>query len=121
MNKKILIVDDDKDMAEMSASLFSSAGYQVLVSQDVMEGVKEAYDFKPDLIVLDLMMPGGGGLSFLNHMERSTHTQHIPIVVLTGVHDEEYKKKVLMAGVKAYVEKPYSVENLLLEVKKILL
>ena len=117
--KRILIVEDDLEMAKMLSEIFLSAGYKTHATHDVMTGVKEAYDFRPDLIILDLMLPGGGGASFLNHLERSTHTQRIPIVVLTGMHDEETKKKILALGVKAYFEKPYSVENLLSEVKRI--
>ena len=115
-----MIVEDDHEMAQTLAQMLNSAGYETMISQDVMAGIKQAHDFNPDLVVLDLMLPGGGGLSFLKHIERSLHTSQIPVMVLTGMQDEEYKKKILAAGVKAYLEKPYKVEGFLSEVAKIL-
>ena len=115
----ILVVDDDPGLTKLLQMILEPMGYGVNIAHDGQSALAAMVAQRPDLMILDLMLPGGGGASFLNHLERSTHTQRIPIVVLTGMHDEETKKKILALGVKAYFKKPYSVENLLSEVKKI--
>jgi DNA-binding response OmpR family regulator len=118
--KKILIVEDELDISKVLSKEFLTSGYEVHALRDAVMVVKEVRDFKPDLIVLDLMLPGGGGLSVLENLERIPSTQNIPVVVLTGMKNEEYKKKVLAAGVAAYVEKPYEFENLLSKIRGLL-
>jgi len=82
--------------------------------------VEVACTFNPDLIMLDLMLPGGDGLVVLKRLWMIPSVKNIPVVVLTGVRDEGYKKKILEAGVSAYVEKPYDVEDLLSKIRGIL-
>lgn len=119
-NKKILIVEDEKDTASLLSKRLTAAGYEVLITPDVTFGISESHRFRPNLIILDLMLPGGGGLAVLNSLKLSIHTEHIPILVLTGLHDEDYKKKVLeAASVRAYLQKPYKAEELISEIKKI--
>ena len=118
-SKRILIVEDEIDMAQIMSERLTLMGFEVVTVGDAMGGVKKTYEFEPHLILLDLMMPGGGGLYFLERIKRSSHATQIPIIVLTGIHDEDYKKKVLEVGVHAYLEKPYSVENLLMEITRV--
>lgn len=118
--KKILIVEDEPDVFKVLSKRFLSAGYQVHGVQDAVMVMTEVLAFKPDLIMLDLMLPGGGGLSVLEKIGIISSTQNIPVVVLTGIRNAEYKKKVLAAGVDAYVEKPYEFEELLLKIQEIL-
>ena len=118
-SKRILIVEDEMDLAQMMAERLTLMGYEVAIVGDAMGGVKKTYEFEPHLILLDLMMPGGGGLYFMERLKRSNHATQIPIIVLTGMHDDDYKKKVREFGVHAYLEKPYSVENLLLEITRV--
>ena len=120
-SKKILIIEDEKDTAALLSKRLKAAGYEILITPDVTFGISESHQFKPDLIILDLMLPGGGGLAVLNNLKISIFTEHIPILVLTGLQDEDVKKKVLLASsVKAYLQKPYKAEELLGEIKGIL-
>ncbi|MFH1287354.1 MAG: response regulator transcription factor [bacterium] len=118
--KKILIVEDEFDVSKVLKKRLSDAKYEVVIAGDTYQGNQMARKEHPDLIVLDLMMPGGGGLEVIKNIRLSTSTKFIPVVVLTGMSDEEYKKKVMDAGVEAYLEKPYDPENLISTIRNIL-
>ena len=94
-----------------------SADYDVLNVGDAIQGVQFAKKEIPDLIVLDQMIPGGGGLNVLERLTQLPETQSIPIIVLTGVHDAEMKEKVMAAGAIEYLEKPYNAQELLRSVE----
>lgn len=116
--KKILIIEDDYDLSALMIRHLHSADYDVLNVGDAIQGVQFARKEIPHLIVLDLMMPGGGGLNVLDRLNRLPETQHIPIIVLTGVHDPEMKEKVMQAGAVEYLEKPYNAQELLRSVEE---
>ena len=118
--RKILIIEDEEDVAIVVRKRLVDAGFAAVVSADATQGVQMAHDEKPDLIVLDLMLPAGGGLKVLKDIKISMHTKFIPVVVLTGMKDEEYKKQVLDEGVDAYLEKPYEPTHLIATIEKIL-
>jgi len=110
---KILIVDDDSDFAKRLALDLQRANYTTLVAYDVDQGMRLAREETPDLIILDLLLPGGGGFVFYEHLKGLVYTQNIPVIVLTAVKDQEYKQKMVEAGVKYYIEKPYDLSLLL--------
>ena len=118
--KKIVLVEDEIDTAKVIVKRLATAGYNVMVSQDALQAFRIINEERPDLVILDLMLPGGGGLSVLERMRLSAFTTHIPVVVLTGMKDETHKKKVLDEGVDAYLEKPYEAQELLTVIKDIL-
>lgn len=118
--KKILIIEDAQDVANLLAVRLNSAGYEVLVASDGMQGVQFAYKEKPDLIILDLMLPAGDGLSVLKRLRLSVYCRCVPVVIFTGVKDEEYKKKVMEEEIDAYFEKPYEPDELLNSIKNLL-
>ena len=118
--KKIVLVEDEIDTAKVIVKRLATAGYNVMVSQDALQAFRIINEERPDLVILDLMLPGRGGLSVLERMRLSAFTTHIPVVVLTGMKDETHKKKVLDEGVDAYLEKPYEAQELLTVIKDIL-
>jgi len=118
--KKILIVEDDADVARLLSARLKSAGYEALIASDAIQGVQFAHRQKPDLIILDLMLPAGDGLSVLENLRLSAYSSHIPIIVLTGIKDEDYKNKAMEKGVNAYFQKPYDADELLNAIKDIL-
>jgi len=118
--KKIVLVEDEIDTAKVIVKRLATAGYNVMVSHDALQAFRIINEERPDLVILDLMLPGGGGLSVLERMRLSAFTTHIPVVVLTGMKDETHKKKVLDEGVDAYLEKPYEAQELLTVIKDIL-
>ena len=109
---KILVVEDNPDIGELLRDALVKEGFETIVCKDAYQGIEFARTQKPDLILLDLMLPAGGGFSVLKFVKISVFTQHIPVIVLTASKDPEDKKKALQMGVTAYVEKPYDSKEL---------
>jgi DNA-binding response OmpR family regulator len=117
---KILIIEDEPDMAKVVAKRLAQSGFEVVVAFDAYEGVKVAHKEKPDLIVLDLMLPAGGGLSVLRNIKMTAEIRSTPVVVLTGIKNEGSKQQILDEGVEAYLEKPYDPDVLISTIQDIL-
>ena len=118
--KKILIIEDEVDVSKVLNKRLTDAGFKTVISSDAYQGVEMAHHEHPDLIILDLMLPAGGGLGALKNIKISTHTKLIPVIILTGMINEEYKKEVLAQGVEAYLEKPYGYIELIKTVNNII-
>ena len=116
----ILVVEDETDFRELIKMRLESNGFSVVTAVDGYQGIKVAHAERPDLILLDLMLPAGDGLSVLEKLKLSSDTSDIPVIVLTGMINEEYKEKVLEKGVEAYLQKPCDSEVLLNTIKGIL-
>ena len=116
----VLIVEDEQDVAIVLAKRLKDEGFEVIMAQDAYEGFSLALKDKPDLVLLDLMLPAGGGLQVLQNIRNSSKIMDMPVVVITGIKDAEYEQKVLKAGVEAYLEKPYDFEKLKGIIQKIL-
>ncbi len=107
----ILIVDDDTDGREMCARFLETCGFAVLMAPDGGAGIEMAFERAPDLILMDLEMPGMGGIEALRRLKGDDRTQSIPVVVLSGaplaLHDEATR-----AGCTAFLVKPCSAIDL---------
>ncbi len=117
---KVLIIEDNADIAELLKDGLSAEGFEVRVCPDAYQGVEFTHRLQPDIIVLDLMLPAGGGFAVLEKIKLSTHTRDIPVVVLTASKDSEHKKHALGMGVVAYLEKPYETKDLANKLREIL-
>ena len=117
---KILIIEDEADMAKVVAKRLAQSGFEVVVALDAYEGVKVAHKEKPDLIILDLMLPAGGGLSVLKNIKMTAEIRCTPVVVLTGDKNEDHKQQILDQGIEAYLEKPYEPDALISTIQDIL-
>lgn len=117
---KILIIEDELDTVKVVTKRLTQNGFEVVVALDAYEGVKFAHKEKPDLIILDLMLPAGGGLYFLKNIKMAAGIRFTPVVVLTGIKNEEYKQQILDEGVEAYLEKPYDPDELISTIRGIL-
>ena len=115
--KKILIVEDHEDIAELIRDVLVKEGYQTLICGDGYQGVEFARKEQPDLIILDLMMPAGGGLFVLEKIKMSAYTKSIPVIVLTASKEPEMRAKAMEMGIDAFLEKPYDPQKLLVAVK----
>ena len=109
---KILVIEDEREVALVLVKRLSSLGYKVLVGADAYQGLSLARKEKPDLIILDLMLPAGGGLSVLEHIKSIPDVAATPIIVATAFHKEGMEQQVLEAGADAYTEKPYDFDKL---------
>jgi len=110
---KILIIEDNMDLAGLMQDLLVKSGFEVTVCYDGIQGREFASKEKPDLVLLDLMLPGGGGFFVLENLQLSSLTQNIPVVVLTASKNPEHRQKAVEKGVAAFVEKPYDNQQLL--------
>ena len=108
----ILVVEDAIDVAKVLARRLTDCGYKTCVANDPGTGAAMAVSEKPDLILLDLKLPEGGGLSMLKRLKTSEKTREIPIVVVSGVRDVDAKNNALKEGAEAFIEKPYQIEEL---------
>lgn len=120
MPNKILVVEDELDAAKVLVKRLTSHGFNVLVANDAYQGTALINKEKPDLVILDLMLPAGGGISVLKNVKTNPTIAYIPIIILTGMKDEQKKREVMNEGVAAYLEKPYDADNLLGTIRKIL-
>jgi len=110
---KILIVEDNTEIAELLRDLLVREKFEVIISYDGLQATEFTYKFKPDLIILDLMLPAGGGFYVLDKVKLSTLTRNIPIIVLTASKETEHRNKAIQLGVDAFLEKPYEPQVLL--------
>jgi CheY-like chemotaxis protein len=104
MNTTVLLIDDSKFLRRANELVFSRAGYTVLVAADGEEGWKVATDKKPDVIVLDMMLPKISGPQLLNMLKHDPRTERIPIVVLSSL-PQSNESKLKEEGAVAYFEK----------------
>ena len=118
--KKILIVEDEIDFAEMVQTRLEMEGYEVTIATDAYEGNKEVMNNEPALIILDLNMPVGGGFPLLKRLRELPGKSHIPVVILTGrVVDEEVIRKAETFDVAAIFTKPYDKDKFMKKIKSI--
>lgn len=118
--KKIMIIEDDKDLQEIYKLNFESAGYEVAQEFDGLDGISSIVDIKPDIILLDVMMPNMDGFAFLKAMKDNTSI-NVPIVVCSNLSDKETYDKVVSAGaVKVLLKVDYSGKQLVDKVGHIL-
>jgi DNA-binding response OmpR family regulator len=118
---KILIVDDDQDFLKLLRLNLSKEGYKVIFATDAYTGVQSARAEKPDLIILDIMLPAGGGLHTLKNIRLTSHGSQTPIVILTGMKDEKLKQQIEQVGVEAYLQKPCDYAVLSETIKRLLM
>ena len=118
--KKILVVDDERDIVKALMIRLQGAGYDVVTAFDGAQGVFMAHKEKPDLIILDIRMPAGNGFSVAERLKRSDHTLTIPVIFLTGSPETNAEEKARAVGARFYIKKPYDPEELLDAIKRAL-
>lgn len=117
-NHKILLVDDDRDLLEMLLSIFRRAGYtKLLTASSGPEALRAWKENQPDLVVLDVMMPGMDGFSVLKEIRR---TSRVPVLMLTARGEAEDRIEGLEIGADDYLPKPFLLRELLLRAGAIL-
>jgi CheY-like chemotaxis protein len=110
--KKILIVDDNADLVHIMGAHLEGHGYSVVSASDVAEAIKAVQKEKPDLIILDVAMPGGDGLNVLRRLNASNPRNTIPVIVVTGM-EPRAKAEAFAAGAVDFYLKPVNMDTLL--------
>ena len=119
-NKNILVVEDDPDIKELISFNLSNQGHQVFEANNGELGIEKAREKIPDLILLDLMLPGIHGLDVCRIIKADQETKDIPIIMVTAMGQEEDIVKGLETGADDYITKPFSIKVLLARVSAVL-
>jgi two-component system, OmpR family, phosphate regulon response regulator PhoB len=117
---QILVIEDEKNLLEVLEYNLRQAGYQVLSAPLGREGMQLARDHRPDLVVLDLMLPDVQGTEVCKNLKRDSVTRDIPVLMLTAKGEEVDRVVGFELGADDYVTKPFSVRELLLRIQAIL-
>ena len=118
--KKLLLVDDEKDLVDAVKFRLESAGYEVAVSYDGMDGLERARKGHPDLIILDLMLPKMDGYKICGLLKADSRYSKIPVIMFTARAQEADKKMGDEVGADAYITKPFESKVLLDTIAKLL-
>ena len=116
----ILIIEDDADIVELLQYNLSKEGFRVRVARDGDAGLQEARRYRPDLILLDLMLPGVDGLEVCRRLKRDDELATIPVVMVTAKSEESDVVTGLEMGADDYLAKPFSPRELLARVRAVL-
>ena len=121
MPKKILIIDDDTNIAMLFKEFFSSEGYQTITATDGYAGVAAAMREKPDLIILDMQMPAGGGAGVFERLSTNTFLNTTPVIFSTSLSKDIMDKMLPQNSMfHGYFQKPADLEALLKKIESII-
>ena len=113
-NTKILVIDDEEGITKLVRAYLEPEGYEVIIKQDGIEGLKAARAAKPDLVVLDIMLPGMDGIELLTTLRRESD---VYVIMLTAKTEETDKIIGLSVGADDYLTKPFSPRELIARIK----
>ena len=122
MKKTVLIVEDELDMRIFLSTLLETSGYRPITTRDGSEGMLKAREISPDLIILDVMMPGEGGVQMYRQLKSDDTLKKIPVILLSGVAKNTFTHYLKMLNSRmecaipepaAYLEKPPEAEALI--------
>lgn len=120
MSKKILVIDDEPELVKAVKIRLESNGYEVETAYDGPTGLEKTKEFKPDLILLDIIMPGMNGYEVSKKLKAEPDTKDIPIIIFTASQQRELEEKCKEVGVTDFITKPFETSDLLNMVNKFL-
>lgn len=105
--KKILFIEDEEDQIMMVRTRMEACGYAMVAAVDGVEGLKKVYEEKPDLILMDLVMPKMNGYEVCDRLKKDPKTRDIPVIVVTASGVRNLEERCLALGVEEIIRKPY--------------
>ena len=120
MKKKILVVDDEAQIVRLLSLRLQANDYNVVVAYDGYQCIQIAKEEIPDLILLDIKMPMGGGIKAFENLKDNTNTENIPVIFITAFPTVEIKKQVTDMGANGFISKPFGSEELLNKIRSII-
>ena len=117
IDQKVLLIDDDADLLHLAGLLFKKAGAQVFTARDGLEGISKLFTCNPNLIILDVMMPGTNGFEVC---QRIRQVSNAPIIMLTALNHEQEMLRGLESGADDFLSKPFNADVLLARAKTVL-
>jgi len=126
MAKRVLSVDDEPEAIDFASAVLEENGYIAISAEDGVEGMEKVKAEKPDLVLLDIMMPGKGGIAMYRDLRKDEETRHIPVIIITGVaRGQRFEESMMRKDPDiplpdGYIEKPMKPEGLLELVRELL-
>lgn len=118
---KILIIEDDFNLAKLISNELTKNKYEVILATDADEGFFKAFKEKPDLIILDILLPDKSGFEFLKKIKKMSELKVIPVVILSNVgQDREIRLGLRLGAVDYLVKADFTINDLMKKIKKIL-
>lgn len=117
---KVLIIEDDTDMSVMMKNALEERGYDIRTAETAIEGIETMRSWKPDLVLLDVMMPGMDGLEVLREIKNDETLKSTPVVMVSIMSDMKTKMSSFLAGARRYITKPFLADELVAEVRNTL-
>jgi DNA-binding response OmpR family regulator len=116
----ILVIDDTEDMQKLIHSNLSARGYEVIPASDGIKGVELAHKKRPDLIILDIMLPDITGWDILGRLKKDSTLQNIPVIIMTASEGLDDEKQALQMGAACFFPKPFSLHAFLGKIEELL-
>ena len=118
--KKILVIDDEEDIQKLLKIRLEQEGFTVVTAGDGERGIQTAELEKPDIIIMDIMMPNMDGYSCLKEVRKSQKIKDTPVLMLSGKEEEKIRDLFAFQKISGYVEKPFELDVLVMKIKEIL-
>ena len=109
--KVVLVADDEEDIKAVIGMFLETQGYEVVTSYDGLDTLERAREIKPDVILMDIMMPVVDGIEATRQLKASAETRDIPVIMLTAAAQSEMVRKAMQAGAFDYISKPFEPEQ----------
>lgn len=119
-NETILVIEDDPSVRTLLDKSLSAKGYRIVAADDGLSGLTVLEESRPDLIIVDIMMPRLDGMTFVKAVKGNDRTRSIPIIFLTAKNDPKTMIEGINIGARFYVTKPFQMDELLSKVQKAL-
>lgn len=119
-HKRILMIDDELDILQTTQYALQAEGYEVYTAVDGKEGLQKLKEVKPDVILLDLLLPGESGFQIAQQIRAMDEYKNIPIIVLSGKKELSDKYIAIKSGVVEYLEKPIDIDKLIYHVRDLI-
>ena len=113
MREKILIIDDEPELVKAVQIRLETSGYEVEIAYDGQTGLKKAEEIKPDLILLDIIIPNVDGYEVCRELKDNPKTKNIPIIILSASHQKDLENKCKKLDVTKIISKPFETNDLL--------
>ncbi len=120
MSPKIMVVEDEPSAMRFMTHVLQKGGFEIIQANNGLEGLKKAFSEKPDLIVLDVMLPGMDGFNVCNRLTSDPITRNIPIIILSAKARDSDEAEAIHSGADLFLAKPVSPSDILSHIDKLL-
>lgn len=119
--RRVLIVEDDDAIAMMVSYLLKSHGYEVARAAGLEEARGRLREFSPEIVLLDILLPDGNGLSYLEELREDPRTRTTPVFIISVLHGKDLRRQALDAGATTFIPKPFRPSELVESLRKALI